>query len=120
MFAMNWQFALIVCVIFPFIGLTTRRLGRKARKGSTRSQQETGKLTTILSETFDGARMVKAYGMEQREINRARMSVETRLTHLLKVVRARAAASPAAGGPGRTAWAATIYITGTPTPPNPR
>src|SRR3546814_17288490 len=71
MFAMNWQLALIVCVIFPFVGLTTRRLGRKARKGSARSQQETGKLTTILSETFDGARMVKAYGMEQREIDRA-------------------------------------------------
>src|SRR3546814_20141570 len=27
MFAMNWQLALIVCVIFPFNGLTQRRLG---------------------------------------------------------------------------------------------
>src|SRR3546814_11165493 len=108
MFAMNWQFALIVCVIFPFIGLTTRRLGRKARKGSTRSQQETGKLTTILSETFDGARMVTAYGMEKREINRARLSVETRLTHIMKVVRARPAARPAAEGPGGLPLAVTL------------
>src|SRR3546814_7161358 len=37
MFAMNWQLALIVCVIFPFVGLTTRRLGRKARKGDRKS-----------------------------------------------------------------------------------
>ncbi|WP_298725562.1 lipid A export permease/ATP-binding protein MsbA [uncultured Ferrovibrio sp.] len=113
MFAMNWQFALIVCVIFPFVGLTTRRLGKKARKGSARSQQETGKLTTILSETFDGARMVKAYGMEQREIERARMSVEARLGHIMKVVRARAAASPATEALGGIAVAVIIYIGGT-------
>jgi subfamily B ATP-binding cassette protein MsbA len=112
MFAMNWQFALIVCVIFPFVGLTTRRLGRKARKGSAKSQQETGKLTTILSETFDGARMVKAYGMEQREIERARQSVETRLGHIMKVVRARAAASPATEALGGIAVAVVIYIGG--------
>ena len=115
MFAMNWQFALIVCVIFPFVGLTTRRLGRKARKGSARSQQETGKLTTILSETFDGARMVKAYGMEQREIDRARQSVETRLGHIMKVVRARAAASPATEALGGIAVAVVIYIGGSTT-----
>jgi subfamily B ATP-binding cassette protein MsbA len=115
MFAMNWQFALIVCVIFPFIGLTTRKLGRKARKGSARSQQETGRLTTILSETFDGARMVKAYGMEQREIDRAARSVETRLNHIMKVVRARAAASPAAEALGGIAVAVIIYIGGSST-----
>lgn len=113
MFAMNWQFALIVCVIFPIVGLTTRRLGKKARKGSARTQQETGKLTTILSETFDGARMVKAYGMEQREIERARQSVETRLGHIMKVVRARAAASPATEALGGIAVAVVIYIGGT-------
>jgi subfamily B ATP-binding cassette protein MsbA len=113
MFSMNWQFALIVCVIFPFVGLSTRRLGRKARKNSAKGQQETGKLTTILSETFEGARMVKAYGMEQREIERARNSVDTRLSHLMKVVRARAAASPTTEALGGIAVAVVIYIGGT-------
>lgn len=113
MFSMNWQFALIVCVIFPFVGLSTRRLGKKARKNSARGQQETGKLTTILSETFEGARMVKAYGMEQREIDRARASVDTRLSHLMKVVRARAAASPTTEALGGIAVAVIIYIGGT-------
>jgi ATP-binding cassette, subfamily B, bacterial MsbA len=113
MFSMNWQFALIVCVIFPFVGLSTRRLGKKTRKNSAKGQQETGKLTTILSETFEGARMVKAYGMEQREIDRARASVDTRLNHLMKVVRARAAASPTTEALGGIAVAVIIYIGGT-------
>ncbi|MFN3401233.1 MAG: ABC transporter ATP-binding protein, partial [Ferrovibrio sp.] len=112
MFSMNWQLALIVCVIFPFVGLSTRRLGRKTRKSSAKGQQETGKLTTILSETFEGARMVKAYGMEQREIERARASVDTRLGHLMKVVRARAAASPTTEALGGIAVAVVIYIGG--------
>ncbi|WP_246068751.1 lipid A export permease/ATP-binding protein MsbA [Ferrovibrio terrae] len=112
MFSMNWQLALIVCVIFPFVGLSTRRLGRKTRKSSAKGQQETGKLTTILSETFEGARMVKAYGMEQREIERARLSVDTRLGHLMKVVRARAAASPTTEALGGIAVAVVIYIGG--------
>lgn len=112
MFSMNWQFALIVCVIFPFVGLSTRRLGKKARKNSAKGQQETGRLTTILSETFEGARMVKAYGMEQREIERARQSVDTRLSHLMKVVRARAAASPTTEALGGIAVAVVIYIGG--------
>ena len=112
MFSMNWQFALIVCVIFPFVGLSTRRLGRKTRKSSAKGQQETGKLTTILSETFEGARMVKAYGMEQREIDRARRSVDTRLGHMMKVVRARAAASPTTEALGGIAVAVVIYIGG--------
>jgi subfamily B ATP-binding cassette protein MsbA len=112
MFSMNWQLALIVCVIFPFVGLSTRRLGRKTRKSSAKGQQETGKLTTILSETFEGARMVKAYGMEQREIERARLSVDTRLGHMMKVVRARAAASPTTEALGGIAVAVVIYIGG--------
>jgi len=112
MFSMNWQFALIVCVIFPFVGLSTRRLGKKARKNSAKGQQETGRLTTILSETFEGARMVKAYGMEQREIERARASVDMRLSHVMKVVRARAAASPTTEALGGIAVAVVIYIGG--------
>src|SRR3546814_19871065 len=46
MLSMNWQFALIVCVIVTFIGLTTRRFGRKAPKGSASSLHETNKFPT--------------------------------------------------------------------------
>jgi subfamily B ATP-binding cassette protein MsbA len=59
--------------------------------------------------------MVKAYGMEQREIDRATLSVETRLDHIMKVVRARAAASPAAEALGGIAVAVIIYIGGSST-----
>ncbi|MBP6818886.1 ABC transporter transmembrane domain-containing protein [Ferrovibrio sp. MS7] len=112
MFMQYWQLSLIVCVVFPLVAIFSRRLGKKTRKGSKRSQEETGKLTTILSETFDGARMVKAYGMEERETERARQSVEQRLTHAMRVIRARAAASPSTEALGGIAIGLVAFIGG--------
>ncbi|MGQ3032196.1 MAG: ABC transporter ATP-binding protein, partial [Ferrovibrionaceae bacterium] len=108
----HWQLSLITCVVFPVVMVYSRRLSRKARKGSARSQEETGKLTSILSETFEGARLVKAYGMEARETERTRVSVMERLRHTMKVTRARAASSPATEALGGVAVAIAIMYGG--------
>ncbi|WP_291004885.1 ABC transporter transmembrane domain-containing protein [Ferrovibrio sp.] len=112
MFMQYWELSLVVCVVFPLVAIFSRRLGRKTRKGSKRSQEETGRLTTILSETFEGARLVKAYGMEERETDRARRSVEDRLEHVMKVIRARAAASPSTEALGGIAIGIVAFIGG--------
>ncbi|WP_290982897.1 lipid A export permease/ATP-binding protein MsbA [Ferrovibrio sp.] len=112
MFAQYWELSLVVCVVFPMVAIFSRRLGKKTRKGSKRSQEETGKLTTILSETFDGARMIKAYGMEERETERAARSVEQRLVHAMHVIRARAAASPSTEALGGIAIGLVAFIGG--------
>ena len=112
MFMQYWELSLVVCVVFPLVAIFSRRLGRKTRKGSKRSQEETGRLTTILSETFEGARLVKAYGMEERETERARRSVEDRLDHVMKVIRARAAASPSTEALGGIAIGIVAFIGG--------
>ena len=63
MFIQDWQLALVVVVIFPLVGVLIRKLGKRMRKVSTATQVETGKLASQLSETLDGVRVVKAYGM---------------------------------------------------------
>ena len=112
MFYQHWKMSLVVVFIFPLVGLASGRLGRRTRKGSIRTQEETGRLATILSETFEGVRLVKAYGQEARETARARQSVEARLKHLMKVIRARAAASPATEALGGIAIAIAIFVGG--------
>ncbi len=112
MFQQDWRMSLVVCVLFPLVGIYSRKLGRRTRKGSTRTQEETGKLTTILSETFDGVRLVKAYGMEAHETARAKASVEARLGHMMKVIRARSAAGPTTEALGGIAVAAVIFFGG--------
>jgi subfamily B ATP-binding cassette protein MsbA len=89
-----------------------RNLGKRMRKASTASQEETGNLSELLTETFEGARVVKAYGMEGYETDRASAAVERRLTHLLKLVRTRAAATPVTETLGGVAVATVILYGG--------
>ena len=70
MYYQDWQLATISIIAFPLVGILTRRLGKKIKKASTESQEETGTLAAILSENLDGTRIVKAYQQEDEEIKR--------------------------------------------------
>ncbi len=94
MFARDWQLALATVIVLPAIGAFIRKIGQRMRKASAAGQEETGKLSAILNETFEGARLVKAYGMEAHETARTRRAIERRLTELYRAVRIRSAASP--------------------------
>ena len=49
---------------------TAPRFGKRSRKSSTATQEEAGRLTSILTESFERELLVKAYGMEDRETTR--------------------------------------------------
>jgi len=90
MFYQDWRLALIASLVFPAAVLPIVRIGQRMRKVSANTQVQMGELTTILDETFQGARHVRAYGMEDYEIGRARKAIETvfRLVHRAGKVRA--------------------------------
>jgi len=112
MFYQYWQLSLIVCFVFPLVGVGARHVGRRTRKGSRRTQEETGRLATIVQESFNGARLVKAYGLEEREIARARRSLDARFHQIMKVVRAGALVSPTTEALGAIAIAVAILFSG--------
>ena len=76
MFYQDWTLALITFFIYPAAAFPIIRVGRRMRKISTGMQQAVGRLTSLLDETFQGARHVKAYGMEDYETGRAADIVE--------------------------------------------
>jgi subfamily B ATP-binding cassette protein MsbA len=69
-FTMDPKLALFTFVVLPFIAVPVSQIARKVRKFSTRGQMKAADITTILMETFSGARIVKAFGMEQYETER--------------------------------------------------
>jgi len=97
MFMMDWQLTLGTLIVLPLVGLFVRKIGRRMKKASTAGQIETGRLNALLTETFEGARLIKAYGMERYETGRVADAVERRLVPLFKAVRIRAGASPITG-----------------------
>jgi subfamily B ATP-binding cassette protein MsbA len=94
MFWNDWTLGLIAFVAFPLAILPIVRIGRRMRKVSANTQVEMGNLAALLEETFQGARHVKAYGMEDYETGRAR-AIVGRITGLVnKAVRVRALSNP--------------------------
>ena len=96
MYVMNVKMALIYTMIVIPLGVVfMRRLGRVTRKASRQGLEEIGGLSTLISETLGGLRIVKAYGQEADQITRAGSTIDTLLNYTMRSVRARAAASPA-------------------------
>ena len=94
MFIQDWQLAAIAFVVFPIAILPIVRIGRRMRKVTANTQREMGLLTTHLGQTFQGIRVVKAYGMEGYERGRVAEVVERLFSLTFRAQRIRALSSP--------------------------
>ena len=112
MFYQQWELALVSSVVLPLLLLPIRNLGRRVRKASTANQVKTGRISALLSETFRGARHVKAYGMEAYETDRAAAAIADRLKEVFKIIRSRAAMTPLVETVGSLAIALTLVYVG--------
>ncbi len=94
MFLKDWQLAAISVFVFPMAALPVLKLGRRMRKVTANTQEEMGLFTTLLEQTFQGIRVVKAYGMEGYEKSRIGDIVERIFKLNLKSARTRSMSSP--------------------------
>jgi subfamily B ATP-binding cassette protein MsbA len=94
MFYEDWLLASIAVVVFPTAILPIVRIGRRMRVVSSHTQAEVGRLTTLLDETFQGVRYVKAYAMEAYEKARAGRSIEAVFKLNYQGARTRSALHP--------------------------
>ncbi|MFQ5504276.1 MAG: ABC transporter transmembrane domain-containing protein, partial [Planctomycetota bacterium] len=60
---------LIVALLIPILSLPMGRFGRKIRRGSGRSLEALGEATDSMEQMFSGFRTVKAFQIEEHEIN---------------------------------------------------
>ncbi len=89
MFYEDWLLAAVAFFVFPTAVLPIVRIGKRMRKVSGSTQEQLGQLTTLLDETFQGARHVKAYNMEGYETARAERSINTVFGLMIKATRTR-------------------------------
>jgi subfamily B ATP-binding cassette protein MsbA len=112
MFYQDWLLALLSCFAFPMAIHPIVRIGRRMRRVSANTQIELGLLTTLLSQTFQGARHVKAYGMEAYEEGRAATLFERIFKLVDRANRTRSRASPMMEALGGAAIAVVIAYGG--------
>ncbi|HEX9535328.1 MAG TPA: ABC transporter transmembrane domain-containing protein [Stellaceae bacterium] len=112
MFYQDWLLALVSFFVFPLAIQPIVTIGRRIRRVTTNAQAEIGQFTTLLSQTFQGARHVKAYGMEQYEERRAAGLIERLFALIDRGTRTRSRASPMMEALGGTAIAVVILYGG--------
>tara|TARA_B100000686_G_C16764144_1_gene960675 strand:+ start:560 stop:2374 length:1815 start_codon:yes stop_codon:yes gene_type:complete len=112
LFYHDWTLALIAFFVFPTAVYPIVRIGQRMRKVSDNTQIQMGELTTLLDETFRGARHVRAYGMEKYEINRATKLINIIFKLAQKAARVRSATHPIMESLGGIAVAIIIFYGG--------
>ncbi|MFN7975828.1 MAG: ABC transporter ATP-binding protein [Acidobacteriota bacterium] len=94
MIKIDRRLSLYVVLIVPLVATPVVRLGRRLRRVSRQSQQQTGDVTSLLHESISGVRIVKAFGMERFEINRFREATGKLLRINLSGARADSLTAP--------------------------
>ena len=111
-FYQNWRLACICFLILPWVMIPITRFGKKSKRYSRRSQEKIGHISTFLTETISGNRIVKAFCMENYE--NARFAEENNRLFRIKVktLKVSALSSPVIQSVGGLMAAATIYYGG--------
>lgn len=94
LFVINWKMAIASAVLLPLVVVPVGKFGRKIRRSAENSQTRLADLSQILQETTTGNRVVKAFGMEDFEIQKFRQAARQLLRDNMRWVRAAVATPP--------------------------
>jgi subfamily B ATP-binding cassette protein MsbA len=70
LFYRNWQLAIISFLVIPLTIYPAQLIGKKLKNIARASQDKMGEISSLLQETFTGIKVIKAFGLEHREIDR--------------------------------------------------
>ena len=93
-FVMDWVLAMIAFVAFPVAVLPVLGLSRKLRRYWKKGQETLGGLASLVQETVQGNRIVKAFGMEDYEEARFAVENERLFQFYKKAARSRSLVQP--------------------------
>lgn len=94
---LNWQLTLATVIVAPLMGILIGWFGERLRKYSLKSQNRVSGLSAILSEVFNGIRLVQAFAAENYEIARFGHEAERSLKAKYSAERLKAIQIPIIG-----------------------
>jgi len=69
-FYRNWQLAIISFLVIPATVYPAQLIGKKIKRLSKMGQEKMGDISSVLQETYSGVKVIKAFGLEDREIEK--------------------------------------------------
>ncbi len=109
---MDWLLSLFALAILP---IAVRLMGRQRKKmfrSTSQMFQETGDLSSLISQALSGMRVVRAYGQEQAESARVQAVAERTYRFMMQSIRVKAATGPIVEALTGIGFAAAIFYSG--------
>jgi subfamily B ATP-binding cassette protein MsbA len=95
MLYLDWMLTLIVFALYPLAVLPMSSIGRRLRSVARRTNAEVGDMTSRLTELLAGARLIKAFRLENYATERLNGNFEQIFKLRMKAVRVRGRTGPA-------------------------
>jgi subfamily B ATP-binding cassette protein MsbA len=95
MLYLDWMLTLIVFALYPLAVLPMSSIGRRLRSVAKRTNAEVGDMTSRLTELLAGARLIKAFSLENYATERLNGNFEQIFRLRMKAVRVRGRTGPA-------------------------
>src|SRR5277367_746626 len=93
-FWLDWHLAILAFIGFPIVVLPIASLSKKVRRETKNQQKQLSGLQSLLVETFQGNRVVKAFGMEDYERARFNRELKRLFRIFMRVARIKAFTGP--------------------------
>lgn len=108
--SLDWKLALAASIALPMSVYPMRKLGKRMKKVSTKTQVTMGTMTTLLHEAIAGIRIVKAFCMEGYESARFQAENERYTHQQMRTIKIRSISSPLMETFGAVGFAVTIWF----------
>jgi subfamily B ATP-binding cassette protein MsbA len=69
-FYLDWKLAIITLVVVPLMIFPTKIIGRHIKRLAKLGLERISDISCILQETFSGIKVIKAFGLEEREVDK--------------------------------------------------
>ncbi len=92
--SISWQLTLVAFIVIPVSGVLIYYIGQSLKRKSRRVQEKIAALTSVLQETINGIKVVKAFSMEPYEVRKFRQKAWDHYKTVLRRVRLDRLSSP--------------------------
>lgn len=93
-FYRSWQLALITFIVIPLTVYSAQKIGKRIKRLSGQSQEKIGDVAAILQETYTGIKVVKAFGLEERMVQRFHSATKSYYGFVCKSIKYNSISAP--------------------------
>ncbi len=110
--AIDWRLALVIAVVIPIVLGVVRGYGREIQSTAARAQEHVAGLAGLIREAFAGARVIRAFTREEREIRRFQQENERTFGANIRIARMIALQVPVVSFLGACGLVFVLWIGG--------